>query len=123
MDGSEVVILCVVAIIGIGVVTGIAFPYLTQDTVTLTVTDKGIYSDIQCDDHGDCDTYVNHLIYTDLETLENNDNILLWKFGSSELYGKIQKGRAYNFKVYGWRIPILGMYRNVISFSEVKNGI
>lgn len=36
---------------------------------------------------------------------------------SSDVHGKLTPGR-YRFKVYGWRIPFLSTYRNVVSYTR-----
>ena len=36
------------------------------------------------------------------------------KFASAERYHSLQAGRSYRAIVAGWRIPLLGQYRNII---------
>jgi len=60
-----------------------------------------------------------YLIFTDKETFENSDYMFTGKFNSSDIYGKIEKGKVYEFDVYGWRLPIFSSYRNILSAKEV----
>ena len=92
----------------VGFVGLIAFtmtlPLTTQETVTVKVTEKERIRDGE-------DKY---LIWTEGEVFENTDSMVLGKFNSSDIYGKIQENETYECKVYGWRIPFLSMYRNII---------
>jgi hypothetical protein len=56
-----------------------------------------------------------YLIFTDRETFENVDSVLGWKFNSSDVYGRIAAGQVCTFDVAGFRIPILSMYRNILT--------
>ncbi len=77
----------------------------TQDTITARVTDK---------DRVD-GTY---LVFTDSETFKNTDELIFFKFNSSDVYGQLEEGRTYQFRVVGWRIPFLSTYRNVLAIEE-----
>lgn len=60
-----------------------------------------------------------YLVFTDGETFENTDAIWYWKWNSSDIHGRLEPGKAYRVKCYGWRIPILSVYRNIVSAEEV----
>lgn len=93
------------------VITGaVIFPYITQDTVTVTVTDK---------ENVKTSSNSKYLIFSDEETFENEDCWRLWKFNSSDVYGKIKVNQRYTFKVYGWRIPVFSQYRNIFKVTLV----
>lgn len=49
--------------------------------------------------------------------LENTDSILEGKYKSSELYGNLKKGKKYKIKTYGWRIPFMDRYENIVKVS------
>lgn len=59
-----------------------------------------------------------YLIFSNKEVFENTDSFIFFKFNSSSLQGKLQKGRKYRIKVVGWRIPFLSSYRNIITAKE-----
>ena len=88
----------------------IGFPYWTSDTVTFTVADKERIVTKSGDSVSS-----KYLIFTELETFENSDCLVMFKFSSSDLQGKLKKGNIYTAKVYGWRVPFLSMYRNIVS--------
>ncbi len=86
------------------------FTYNTQDTLTATVTDK----ERIVTGAGDS-TDSKYLVFTEHETLENTDTLWFFKFNSGDVQGSIHVGETYTFRVYGWRIPFLSSYRNIIS--------
>ena len=59
-----------------------------------------------------------YLIFTDEEVFKNTDSIWYWKFNSSDFYGQIEEDQNYKFKVYGYRIPFLSWYRNIIEIKQ-----
>jgi len=54
-------------------------------------------------------------------TLEVSDSLLEWKFDSSGLYKNIEPGKSYNFKVYGWKLPFLPCYENIVAANDVSS--
>lgn len=113
MDKEKKIGLSIIAIIIIAWIAGSivfrALPLLTQETVSVTVTEKERIRD------GDNDKY---LIWTEDEVFENTDEFLLGKFNSSDIYGNLKENETYECKVYGWRIPLFSTYRNIISCEE-----
>ena len=65
------------------------------------------------------DTENKYLIFTENEVFENTDDILLLKFNSSDIYGKLRRGSTYRVRVVGWRIPALSAYRNIIKIHSI----
>lgn len=62
-----------------------------------------------------------YLIWTEEgETFENVDSLLFGKFNSSDLYGQLERGMKYRCKVFGFRIKLLSIYRNLISCEEAR---
>jgi hypothetical protein len=80
-------------------------------TVTTRVTDKQRV----CESNGGSCKY---LIYTDSGTYKDTDSMIFGKFRSSDLYGNIQRGKTYTFKVSGWRLPFFSGYPNIISIQK-----
>lgn len=60
-----------------------------------------------------------YLIFTETETFENTDSLTRWKFNSSDIQGKLLVGNAYQVEVYGYRIPFLSQYRNIVDVETV----
>lgn len=106
-------ILCIIVIGSILIVfAGSAIlPYTTQDTITTKVNEKERVNRSRSS---------KYLIFTEAEVLENTDNVFIWKFNSSDVYGDIKTNKTYKFTVYGWRIPFLSMYRNIVRCEEVE---
>ena len=82
--------------------------YGTQETVSVTVvkTERVV--------SGESSKY---LVFTEDETFKNSDTIWYLKFNSSDIYGRLEPGE-YQFDVYGYRIPLLSSYRNIIEVKE-----
>ena len=59
-----------------------------------------------------------YLVFTESEVFENTDNLFLLKFNSSDIYRKLEIDETYTVKVYGWRVPFLSLYRNIISTQD-----
>ena len=99
------VVLIVVIIVNI-------LPVCFHNTYTATVTDKGVKR------YDGSDKY---LIYTDIGTFENTDQWLCGKFDSSDIYGRIEVGKTYEFDVVGLRVPFFSWYENIIKIRSVDN--
>lgn len=99
------------------VIVGIEILPFTRTTVyNVTVTDKQVKRD------NNKDTY---LIYTKNQdgnpvVLKNEDSLIIGKFNSSDFYAKLEIGKTYRIKVYGFRVPILSMYENITSITEAN---
>lgn len=55
-----------------------------------------------------------YLVFTESEVFENTDAFWALKFNSSDIQGQIGVGETCTLRVYGWRIPFLSMYRNIL---------
>lgn len=95
-----------------------AYFSLTQETVEVVTTGKERASFGSGDD-----LTHKYLIFTETETFENTDTVFGLKFNSADIYGRINTGTACQFRVYGWRIPFLSTYRNILTAScTTKDG-
>lgn len=59
-----------------------------------------------------------YLVYTAQGVYENTDDLLNWKFNSSDLYNQLQEGNAYSCDVVGWRNGLFSWYPNLISCED-----
>ena len=84
---------------------------ITEEQVTITVTDKDVKR------YKDSDKY---LIYSESGTFEITDSVAYWRWDSSDLYGRIEKGKTYTATVYGWRIPFISYYQNIVEVNEIN---
>jgi len=106
--GPLVVVLLILIVIV--VIFSMSYAYLSSEVITVKITG----TEVKRYDESD-----KYLINTDKGTFENTDTIWYWKWDSSDLQGKIKgkKDQTVKLKVYGWRIPFLSMYENVV---EIK---
>jgi hypothetical protein len=58
-----------------------------------------------------------YLIGTENEVFANEDELMVFKFNSSDYWNNIEEGKKYKVEVIGWRIPFLSMYRNIIKLE------
>lgn len=90
---------------------------------TITISDKGIVVNTYSTGEGG-GSVSHYMIYTSNgQAIKNTNNIWFWKWCSDELQGKLQKGKMYKIKTWGVRIPWLGLYKHIISSTEVKSSI
>jgi hypothetical protein len=66
--------------------------------------------------------------YTDFMVIDNkerhfNVNNSFWynKWNSIEDWHKLEKNDEFNFKYYGWRIPIFGIFPNVVKYYKTND--
>lgn len=102
--------ICVVLVIVCLLMVGKVFiPYANQETITVTVT-------------GGERTESGFLVYTKNEVFKNTDSWWYLKFASSDLQGELMAtlGEKRKIKVYGYRVPFLSLYRNVVKIQELS---
>lgn len=109
---KSVVVLGIVAFIG--GVTGIQ--HLSRNTYQVTITDKQVKRGDKSD---------KYLIFTqskDGKTIvfENTDSLIEGKFDASDMYGQLKVNSKYDLQAYGWRIPFLSMYENIVKAKETN---
>ena len=92
----------------------------TRRKVVFIVKDKGILTHGYVND-GNGQTWTNFMVYTrDGRALKNVNSLWYWKWRSTELQAKMQKGKKYTAIIYGWRIGAFNVYPNIVSIKEVK---
>ena len=119
LDDVKALALAGILVGGLGIaVTGpFILPHLDRDVYVAKVTDKQVKRSAEKD---------KYLIFTeepdgDVRVFENTDSLLEWKWDSSNLYGKIRIGETYRIKTYGWRVPFLSWYENIVDVEKVQN--
>ena len=60
----------------------------------------------------------HYLVWTEGEVLTMDDSVIEGQWDTSDDYGAIVVGECYRFDVYGWRVPFLSWYRNIVSAQE-----
>lgn len=102
----------VVAVVSM-LLLALGFPYWTADTTTITITDKE-----RIVERSGESVSSKYLVFTETETFENTDCFVRFKFNSSDIQGRLKAGKTYTVDVYGWRIPFLSLYRNIVRVHE-----
>lgn len=97
-----------VGVIGLGVASTAYVAYGTQDSIVATVTGKDRV--VSKEDS-------KWIVMTDMMSFENIDSIMHMKFNSTDIQGKLVEGQTYLIDYYGFRVPFLNMYPNIIEVS------
>lgn len=108
----------ITTIIGIIIISGIfvLFPHFFRNTYTVTIASKRIKKQ---------DNNIQYLIYTQIENgdtrvFKNTNSLLELKFDSEDIYGGLRINRKYEIKAYGFRIPLLSSYENIVKTKAIK---
>jgi hypothetical protein len=59
-----------------------------------------------------------YLVFTTSGTFRNTDSLHYLKFDSSDLQGKLNRPGRYRINYYGFRVPVLSLYRNITRAEE-----
>jgi hypothetical protein len=96
-------------LIAIILVPYIFYPFLTYFERIITIKDKSVYTPGRINTVNDN----NNNVYA-----VSNSPILL-HFTSAELFYRINQGETYRIKGYGFRVPFLQMYPNVVGVDKL----
>jgi len=105
-------IIFVLVLIGLA----ISYPYTTKFERTITVSK--VFQTINSEKH----------VYMVTDQKGNSykiqDTIFYWHFKSTDLWTKLEQGKTYRIKAYGWRIAFISGYPNIIeaTFLETDSG-
>ncbi len=108
----------IIAIAGMAVFILLAVwttPYWTHGSKIVTVT--GVDHKIMKDHGKNRDIY---LVFTTDETYKNVDSPAYLKFDSSDIQGKLIQTGRFKINYYGFRIPVLSMYKNITRAEKVE---
>lgn len=97
----------IVAIFGFGLINA---THVEHQTCTVTDKDRTRGSEGSSDAR----------IYTkDCGTLHVGDSWLEWTFNSADTYGQIERGKTYEVKTRGFRVPFFSMFPNVVEVKQL----
>lgn len=99
-------------LVGIAVCTLVTlYSYFVADTVETRITDAQM---VKVDGR--------FMIATEYRPFVNEDAKYRFKFNSGTLQNDAirLRGKTVRIKKYGWRIPVLSRYENVVKIEEVK---
>lgn len=100
-------------------ILGIGIPacgsYTERHTTTTVVNSKERVCSDSTDGNSDC----KYLVFTDAGTFSVEDSVILFRWNSSDVYGKIKEGHRYKITSYGWRFGCTSSYPNIEKVEEV----
>ena len=111
---SFILVIILAALIVIGSIIGGISLYTHTSEYTITITGKErVYQSEES----------KYLVFGEDANgsslvFENTDSLFHGKWNSSNIQGQLKEGNTYTIKVYGYRIPILSMYENIIEVKE-----
>ena len=109
----------IVALILIAVISQFYYVYGTTEEKVITVKslDHKINQSGSGEDMSIEDIY---LVFTENDgVFKNTDAFLWWKFNSSDIQNQLTPGKHYLITYYGWRIPFLSKYPNIVKVKEI----
>lgn len=106
-----------IAVLLIGGVMMAVTGHTRREVVETTVNDKERVCESSTDGSREC----YYLVFTDAGTYRVTDDLLLGRFNSSDLYGRIKRGKRYRIELKGYRIPILSEYQNIVTAEELPS--
>lgn len=98
-----------ILILGMLAISSAAIAYLTDDITTITVNEKERIMTGSGENMSS-----KYLIFTEQGVYQNTDTIWYWKWNSSDVYNQLKEGQEYEVKVYGFRVPFLSWYKNIV---------
>lgn len=116
-------ILIIVIIAMIFILSGCISSNISENTSTETTNETSeeiiVVTDKWIKRTNDKDLY---MIGTENEVFKIEDNILIGKFNSSDIYNKIEIGKQYKIQTTGMRSNFMSWYRNIneIELYEVE---
>ena len=120
MEEDIIAIQFFLVLLVIMLVFGALYALGTRRKTTFVVKEKGTLTQ-GYSNRNSGSTWTNFMIYTrDGRAFKNVNSLWFWKWRSTELQAKIQKGKKYVAEVYGWRIGGINVYPNIVSVKEVK---
>jgi len=103
-------------------IVGIAISIVAHNvvtTATVIVSDKERVTSTTVVD-GKTTVSSKYLVFTDVETFEVTDSILMFRWNSSDVYGSLVDGECYEVVARGFRVPLLSMYKNIDTATPCK---
>ncbi|WP_126423646.1 DUF1523 family protein [Asticcacaulis excentricus] len=91
-------------VIGLMFVGWVTTPYWSHGEAVVEVTGTTTKRE------GGRDVY---LVFTTSGTFRNTDSLHYLKFDSSDLQGQLNRPGRYRINYYGFRVPVLSLYRNI----------
>jgi hypothetical protein len=112
----NVLLILVIFVIVIGL---LAFPHLKRKDYVVTVTS------LQVKRPGLKKKEI-YLVFTKLDSVtvkvfKNTDSWIEFKWNSSDIQAKLEPNKKYKLRIYGWRIPFLSKYENIVDVTPLSD--
>lgn len=101
-------------------------PHCSRGEYVATVTDKERITETSTDSEGRTRVSSKYLVFTELDNNEvrvfqNTDSLIEWKWDSSNMQARLKKGERFKIETYGWRVPFLSMYENIVGATKMPH--
>lgn len=106
------VVLLIVGVIMLSLIVSPLIAYNTDEYVNFTVKNKE-----RITSGSGSSMTSKYLIYTDNGVYENTDSFWYWKWDSADVYNSIDIGKTCKAKVYGFRVPFMSWFRNILTID------
>lgn len=93
------------------IVIALILSFSNHTVKTITVKSKTEYSSGRA--------HYNMIIDTNGNTYFVTNSLFIGVFNSAEIYGSMDVGKSYSVSTYGVRIPILGLFPNIVKAIPV----
>ena len=100
-------------LIAVVIIINCVYVWLTPFSRTLTIKEKYDFAS----GYGKSFTMKNTVMDSEGHVYAISNSLPLLHFTSAEVMMKIEKGKTYTVKGYGWRIPIFGMFPNITNLK------
>lgn len=88
----------------------IVYVYLTRFVRTITVKEKHEFS---------TGKHIRNTVSDEKGNVyQIQSSLPLLHFSEAEIWLKVEKNKKYTISAYGWRIPILGLYPNIVGITD-----
>lgn len=100
------------SILGLYIIVQIVYVYFTRFERIITVKEKHEFS---------TGKYIRNTISDEEGNIyQIQSSLPLLHFSEAEIWLQVEKNRKYTILAYGWRIPILGLYPNIVSIGHAN---
>ncbi len=111
-DKSALGLLILFGVLVLEILIKMIYQYSTVKTQRITIKQLKFGAD---------NSRTQYMIYTkDGQVIRNSNLLFFGKFRSDEIFATLKVGKTYMVKTCGVRVPFLGLYKNIISITEIK---
>jgi hypothetical protein len=95
---------------------GVRWGWMTVSTAHVETIVSRVDRECSGGTNGEC----KYMVYTPDEVFRNVDCTICLKWNSSDVQNHLIAGHKYDLTVYGWRVPFMSWYRNILTAEEVQ---